>query len=55
MSLAEIEKAVDKLLPEELTKLATHIARSMPKSIRAISRRFRDVTKSQIAQRFNAG
>jgi len=27
MSLAEIEKAVDKLSPEELTKLAAHIAR----------------------------
>jgi hypothetical protein len=27
MSLAEIEKAVDELSPEELTKLAAHIAR----------------------------
>jgi len=27
MTLAEIEKAVDKLSPEELTKLAAHIAR----------------------------
>jgi len=27
MSLAEIKKAVDKLSPEELTKLAAHIAR----------------------------
>ena len=27
MSLAEIEKAVDKLSPDELTKLAAHIAR----------------------------
>jgi hypothetical protein len=26
MSLAEIEKAVDKLSPEELAKLAAHIA-----------------------------
>ncbi len=28
MSLAEIEKAVDALSPEELTKLAAYIARS---------------------------
>jgi hypothetical protein len=27
MSLAEIEKAVDKLSPEELARLAAHIAR----------------------------
>jgi hypothetical protein len=27
VSLAEIEKAVDELSPEELTKLAAHIAR----------------------------
>jgi hypothetical protein len=27
MSLAEIENAVDKLSPEDLTKLAAHIAR----------------------------
>jgi hypothetical protein len=27
MSLAEIEEAIDKLSPEDLTKLAAHIAR----------------------------
>jgi len=36
MSLAEIEEAVDKLSPEELAKLAAHIAR------RDMFRLFRD-------------
>ena len=73
MSIAEIEKAIDELLPNELTKLAAYIAhrdklawdqeieedfsqgestkrrwrRSTPKSIQAISHRFRDFTRAE--------